>query len=344
MLSRQGEYVKALNKEASSYKGDAVFADTLYFGGGTPSLLDVKSIESIIKTVNANFTISPDAEITIEANPATITEDKAKELHSLGINRISLGAQSFIDAELATLGRAHCADDIEKSFAILRQAGFSNISLDLMYALPGQTMHTLSESIQRIIALHPEHISCYGLKIEEGTPFDAMLSKGQIREKSDDEYADMYDMISNELRNNGYSQYELSNFSLKGFESKHNLKYWLGNEYIGLGVSASSLYKNTRYTNTDDYDVYIEAFEKTDVQKLTLKEQMSEFMFLSLRLTSVGASKAEFEKRFGISIDKAFPDAINKHISNGMLIDVSDRYILADKAYYVSNSILCDFV
>ncbi len=344
MLSRQGEYVKALNKEASSYKGDAVFADTLYFGGGTPSLLDVKSIESIIETINANFIISPDAEITIEANPATITEAKAKELHSLGINRISLGAQSFIDAELATLGRAHCADDIEKSFAILRQAGFSNISLDLMYALPGQTMHTLSESIQRIIALHPEHISCYGLKIENGTPFYAMLSKGQLIEKSDDEYADMYDMILNELENNGYRQYELSNFSLDGCQSKHNLKYWQGKEYIGLGVSASSLYKNNRFTNTNDYHKYIESFEKTETQSLTKEEQMSEFMFLALRLTSIGASKAEFEKRFGIPIDKAFPDAIHKHTSNGMLKDCGDRYVLAQRAYYVSNSILCDFV
>ncbi len=344
MISHQGAYSDALKKEASSYRDDAVFADTIYFGGGTPSLLDVKSIESIMKTVKSCFNIAPNAEITIESNPATITMDKAKELRNLGINRISLGAQSFIDAELETLGRAHCAHDIEKSFRILRQAGFSNISLDLMYAFPNQTMETLSESIKKITALHPEHISCYGLKIEEGTPFEKMLSKGQITEKSDDEYADMYNMILNELKKNGYSQYELSNFSLSGFESKHNLKYWIGKEYIGLGASASSLYKNIRFTNTYDYQKYIETFEKSEAQRLSKEEQMSEFMFLSLRLTSIGASKAEFEKRFGIPIDKAFSDAINKHITNGMLKDCGDRYVLAERAYYVSNSILCDFV
>jgi len=344
MLKFQGEYIKALRREASSYRDDAVFADTIYFGGGTPSLLDVKSIESIIETANANFTISPDAEITLEANPCTITKEKAKQLHSIGINRISLGAQTFIDSELSVLGRVHTADDIEKSFYVLREAGFNNISLDLMYALPGQTMETLSQSIQKITALHPEHISCYGLKIEEGTPFDTMLSKGQIQEKSDDEYADMYELICTALRENGYHQYELSNFSLDGRESKHNLKYWLGDEYIGLGVSASSLYKNTRYTNSCDFNTYIETFEKTDFQKLSAGEQMSEFMFLSLRLTSIGAIKKDFQSRFGISIEDAFGDAIKKHLANGMLKDCGDRYILADRAYYVSNTILCDFV
>ena len=246
-LSRVGEYVKALKSEASSYKDDAVFADTVYFGGGTPSLLDLSSIDDILKTIRSNFTISPKAEITLEANPCTITKEKAKELYSLGINRISLGAQSFVDSELKTLGRLHSSSDIEKSFSILREAGFSNISLDLMYALPGQTMETLTESINKITALHPKHISCYGLKIEEGTPFDAMLSKGEIGEKTDDEYADMYDVICATLKDAGYAQYELSNFSLPCYESKHNLKYWLGSEYIGLGASASSLYKNTRY-------------------------------------------------------------------------------------------------
>ena len=344
MLMHQDEYVRALSKEASSYKGDAVLADTVYFGGGTPSLLDAKAIENIMNIVRDNFNISPDTEITLEANPATITKEKAKELYNTGINRISLGAQSFIDSELLSLGRVHSSDDIEKSFYILREAGFSNISLDLMYALPNQTMQTLTESINKIVNLHPEHISCYGLKIEEGTPFYKMLSKGQIVEKSDDEYADMYELICSFLKSDGYIQYELSNFSLPKRASRHNLKYWLGNDYIGLGASASSLYKNTRYTNTCVYNKYIESFAKEDVQILTKEEKMSEFMFLSLRLTSIGASKKDFLARFGISMEEAFGDAIQKHISNGMLLDRGDRYVLADRAYYVSNTVLCDFV
>ena len=154
----------------------------------------------------------------------------------------------------------------------------------------------------------------------------------------------MYELICTALRENGYHQYELSNFSLKGRESKHNLKYWLGDEYIGLGASASSLYKNTRYTNLYDFNTYIETFEKTDVQHLTARDQMSEFMFLSLRLTAIGAVKKDFQSRFGISIEDAFGDAIQKHLANGMLKECGNRYILAEKAYYVSNTILCDFV
>ncbi len=344
MLSRQKDYCNALKKEASSYKDDAIFADTLYFGGGTPSLLNTVSLESILNTVKSNFNISPDAEITLEANPCTITKEKAKELFSLGINRISLGAQSFIDKELSMLGRAHTSNDIENSFHFLREAGFHNISLDLMYALPNQTSHTLLKSIKKIIGLNPEHISCYGLKIEEGTPFYEMLLKGQIKEKSDDEYADMYALICSEFENNGYKQYELSNFSIDGKMSKHNLKYWLGKEYIGLGASASSYYNNTRYTNTIDFNSYLKDFEKSENYTLSIKEQMSEFMFLSLRLTSIGAIKEEFQNRFGTSINNAFPEAVKKHLSNGMLKDMGDRYVLAKRAYYVSNSILCDFV
>ena len=290
MLSRQGEYIKALNKEASSYKGDAVFADTLYFGGGTPSLLDVKSIESIIKTVNANFTISPDAEITIEANPATITEDKAKELHSLGINRISLGAQSFIDAELATLGRAHCADDIEKSFAILRQAGFSNISLDLMYALPGQTMQIWKEDLEKAVSFQPEHISAYMLIPEPGTPFTKKF--GEEPPLSEELQAEMWEFAGDFLDSYGLSRYEISNHALPGGECRHNQNVWHGKTYLGLGPSACSFDGKDRFTNAAPLSEWLSGVSP-EIDSVSEEIRRREVFMMGLR-TVRGWNKSEF--------------------------------------------------
>lgn len=344
LLGRQDEYCRALAKEAASYSRDKISADTVYFGGGTPTLLDTDNIAYVLDSLRRSFNISPDAEITIEANPCTVTSQKALELRTLGFNRVSLGAQSFVDAELSALGRVHSAEDIEESFKALRGAGFDNISLDLMYAIPGQTLDTLSTCVKQVLKLAPEHISCYGLKIEEGTPFEKMLSDGIIEEKTDDEYADMYEFISDELQNAGYLQYELSNFSLPGRESGHNLKYWQGIEYIGLGASASSFYQSARFTHTADFEKYITGFENSEHYCLSADELMSEFMFLSLRLTSIGASKAEFEQRFSKRADEVFGDALAKHISNGMIVDLGDRYVLSKRAYYISNSVLCDFV
>ncbi len=340
----QTKYLNALIKEAGLYKNDKICADTLYFGGGTPSLIDTDSLSSVLDNMHSFFCISEKSEKTIEVNPCTIDEQKAKDLFSLGFNRVSIGAQSFLNDELKILGRLHTKEDTVRCFEILREAGFKNISLDLMYALPSQTMKSLEQSIDGILKLAPEHISCYGLKIEEGTVFKKMLNDGTLKEKTDDEYADMYELICSCLKENGYIQYELSNFSLPSKESKHNLKYWQNKEYIGLGASASSLYNKRRYTNTIDLDDYIKSFEKIEDTHLSKKEQMSEYMFLSLRLTKLGAEKKEFERRFGQTIESAFPDAIKKHAENGLLINLPDRYILAERAYYVSNSVLCDFV
>ena len=344
LISKQDEYCNSLIKEANLYKNNGIMADTVYFGGGTPTLLSPDNIKRIADSIFASFNVMPNAEITIEANPCTVTGALARGLKSAGFNRVSLGAQSFSDLELSSLGRLHTSSDTEKSFKFLRDAGFSNISLDLMYAIPEQTMDTLSTSINRVLNLSPEHISCYGLKIEENTPFDVMLSRGEIAEKSDDEYADMYDLICKKLTGAGYVQYELSNFSKPGYESRHNLKYWQAEEYVGLGASAASFYNDERYTRTSDLSSYMTNFENAEKYSLSKEDKMSEFMFLSLRLTSLGASKAEFEKRFSKKIEEVFADAIKKHTKSGMLLDLGDRYVLSSKAYYISNSVLCDFV
>lgn len=344
MLSKEDIYVNRLIDEIKSYKDNNIKADTVYFGGGTPSLLKVENISKILNELKSNFDISENSEITLEINPSTIDYPKAKKLKECGINRVSLGSQSFVDEELKLLGRTHLSDDITQSFNTLRESGFNNISLDLMYALPNQSMQTLSTSVDKVLKLNPEHISCYGLKIEDNTPFGKMLSDGTIKEKSDDEYAKMYELIIDILEKNGYNQYEISNFSKEGFESKHNLKYWLSKEYIGLGLSASSYYSSSRYTNTYDFDKYMKSFEKAENITLSKEDKMSEYMILSLRLCKIGANKKEFEKLFGISIKEKFSNQINKHIKTGMIIEKEDRFILNPKAYFVSNSILCDFI
>jgi oxygen-independent coproporphyrinogen-3 oxidase len=213
-----------------------------------------------------------------------------------------------------------------------------------MYALPGQSMDSLSTSLSQMLKLKPEHISCYGLKIEEGTPFYKMLSSGDICEKEDDEYADMYDMIRSVLLKNDYKQYELSNFSHQGYESKHNIKYWTLCDYIGIGLGASSLYKGKRFTRAFDFDSYLQSFENSEFCELSAEDSMSEYMILTLRLVNRGAHKKEFENLFGKSIEAVFGDALKKHIDSGFITDRGDSFVLSEKAYYISNSVLCDFI
>ncbi len=342
LISRADEYIAALLKEMEIYKGESI--NTIYFGGGTPSILTSHQLHKIMDGIFSSFKISGDSEITLEVNPCTVDFKKAKEIYDIGFNRISLGAQSFVDTELKTLGRLSASEDTIKAYNDLASAGFNNISLDLMYAIPDQTIGTLSTSISCMLNLKPKHISCYGLKIEDGTPFAHMKRCGTIIEKSDDEYADMYEFICNTLSSAGYIQYELSNFSYPGYHSRHNLKYWTLCDYIGIGLSASSCYRNERYTRTSDFEKYINSFENAEVYKMTKDEAMSEYMFLSLRLTQRGANKQEFKNLFKLNIEDLFYDEINKHIKNGLILDRGDSYTLSPKAYYISNAVLCDFV
>ncbi len=344
MTERIDEYVAGAISEMEKYKNDNIEADTLYFGGGTPSLLSIGQISRLVRGAKENFKIFPTGEITLEANPCTVNAEKAKAWKEEGINRISLGAQTFSDSELEKLGRIHNSENTKKAFSILRETGFDNISLDLMYAIPGQNEESLLKTLDEFVALSPEHISCYGLKIEDGTPFSKELENGTISEKSDEEYEKIYSVIKETLEKNGYEQYELSNFSKCGKYSRHNSKYWTGEEYVGIGPGASSFYGGKRYANTCDFEKYLSSFELSENVTLSKEDLMSEFMFLSLRLTKIGASKEDFKEKFGCEIEEAFPEAIKKHLKNGLLKDMGDRYILAQRAYYISNYVLCDFV
>lgn len=331
-----GDYFKKLENEMLSFERCNV--DTIYFGGGTPSCIDSFYICSFLEKIYKHFNVKKDAEITIEVNPDSVDCDKLNSYKEAGINRISMGAQSFVDEELKFLGRLHDAKGIRTAYELIRKCGFDNVSLDLMFGLPNQTMENLNYSINEILKLSPEHISCYGLKIEEGTCLYNQLELGRIFPIDDDLFADMYENLCERLASKGYIQYEISNFSLKGKESKHNSRYWMCDEYIGLGAGASSYLKGVRSKNTNNLLNY-----KNEVEEvLTLNDKMSEFVVLGLRMTEKGINTEEFGVRFGKNIYDVFEKQLKKH--SQFIIQEGSVLKLKRNAYYISNAILSDFL
>ncbi len=336
------KYINELCSEMQKYKGNKF--DTIYIGGGTPTVVDCTLLEQLFKNIYSNFDIAPLSEITVEANPKTVDADKAKVLKDLGVNRISLGAQSMNDDELKMLGRIHTAYDTEQTVDIIKNSGIHNISVDLMYGLPYQTTDKIIKSINGVLKLNPAHISCYALKIEQGTPFYQMKNSGKITELDDDLVADMYELIIKKLTDGGYSHYEISNFAKLGCESRHNTKYWQCVDYIGLGLGASSCLDGVRYSNCADFDSYFNGHKKSEEYALTQSEKMSEFIILGLRLIKIGVSKKEFAKRFNADIYDVFGKTINKHIARGLLFDNGKSLVLTPRAYFISNYVMSDFV
>lgn len=336
------EYIGKLCLEMDEYHGHNF--DTVYIGGGTPTVLNEKSFDILFENIYKKFNIRKNSEITVEANPKTINFEKVKVLKKLGVNRISLGAQSMIDEELKLLGRIHTSEDTVKTVEVIRKAGIDNISLDLMYALFNQTIKSLELSIDKILDLAPCHISCYGLNVEEGTPFYNMVQKGEFTQTDADITADMYDLIRNKLSDAGFEHYEISNFSKPGFASRHNSKYWQCVDYIGVGLGAASCFNGERYTNSDNFNGYFNGFEKLERYTLTKDEKMSEFIILGLRLINEGVSKVEFKNKFGVDIYDVFGDEIKKHINLNLLKDCGQNLVLTEKSYYISNYVMSDFV
>ena len=336
------KYTTTLRREASLYF--RMEFDTVYIGGGTPTCLEIGCLDEVLYMARTNFKLTDNFEFTVEANPGTIDADKAKLMKRYGVNRISLGAQSFVDSELKSLGRIHTADETENTYKLLRKTGFDNISLDLMFAIPGQTMTTLSSSIDRVLNLKPNHISCYRLKIEERTPFYTMYKNGIISEKDEDEFADMYDYIVNRLENEGYSRYEISNFAADGMISRHNTKYWQCEEYLGLGLGAASYLDGVRYTKSSTFEDYFSDFKISEKIKLTENDKISEFIILGLRLIKEGINTKIFELKFGKSIYDIFGDKIDKFVKLGMLEICGECIRLTHKGSYVSNAVLCEFM
>ncbi|MEG1519504.1 MAG: radical SAM family heme chaperone HemW, partial [Clostridia bacterium] len=300
------KYVEKLILEvkakATKYK-DVV--STIYFGGGTPTSVDADLIGQVLNEIKANFEIESDAEITIEGNPATFDESKLEKLKKYGFNRFSVGIQSFNDVELNAIERLHNGENAKTACELLKKY-FPNYSLDLMLGIPFQTMETLENSIKQAVLLEPKHISCYMLKIENGTPLQKYVENGKFTIADDDLMADMYDFTVKKLAESGYNQYETSNFAIDGYFSRHNMAYWTMKNYIGLGISAHSLVGKRRFFNGDNLTEYLEnGYREITEETLNENDELEEYIMLGLRLNS-GIELQEFEKIFHQSFTEKY--------------------------------------
>lgn len=351
--SLQEKYVKCLIEEIRQnsicYREYQV--QTIFIGGGTPSLLREEWLRSIMEELYGSFAVSDFPEITIEVNPGTVTFDKLKAYRAMGINRLSIGLQSAVDEELKALGRIHTAEDFFETHRNAVKSGFNNINIDLMSAIPGQTIPSYRETLTKVLSLSPPpaHISAYSLIIEEGTPF--YVNTPELPDEDADR--EMYKITNDILKENGYHRYEISNYAAEGFECRHNRVYWERGDYVGFGIGAASLVRNVRFSNSRDIGVYIRTKDfsaiRENMQKLSVEEQMEEFMFLGLRLTG-GVSFEKFEKAFGRTMEEVYPGLIGKLAAQGLLLYVTDEkgqrrgVRLSEFGLDVSNRVMAEFL
>lgn len=335
------DHIKEAGALAPNYK-----VDTIYFGGGTPSYFGADALAIILTAIRRYFDVANDAEITFEANPDSVSERLLHRLRAEGFNRVSLGIQSDDDEMLKKLGRPHTYQQACTAFDRIRREGFRNVSVDLMYGLPGQTLQAWQETLNHVLTLGPAHVSCYALKIEENTPFWDV--KDQLQLPDDDLQADMYLSAVDILWDRGFRQYEVSNFARKNMISKHNMKYWTGGEYLGFGPSASSDFAGKRFTMVHDLESYIEGIRHggnvmEDVQQIPLRERAGEYVMLRLR-TNVGINRDEYERRFLLPFDPL--ETVLKTARDRMLATTTDNgsWILTARGMLVSNDIMSDLL
>ncbi|MCL2838772.1 MAG: radical SAM family heme chaperone HemW [Oscillospiraceae bacterium] len=327
-------YFNALKDEIASYP--KLNIDTIYFGGGTPTYVGVSNIVKLIDFTLEHHNVE-NCEITVECNPKTIDYQGFSELRAAGVNRISIGAQSADDNELKTLGRTHTFSDFLDCHAAAREAGFDNISVDIMFGLPGQSLHNFDGTLESVAALDVAHISAYMLKVEEGTPF----YRSNLKLPDDDTVADMYDKMVEYLAEQGFERYEISNFAKPGYQSKHNLKYWKCRDYIGVGAAAHSCFDGKRYFNLENVKRYISG--KGRARGTVLEPTPEEFIFLGLRLTE-GVSAAEFAEKFKVNLYDYVGDKIRDLAEKGLLREERGRISIPPELMFVSNSIMCEFI
>ena len=320
---------------------------SIFFGGGTPSVLPDGCIADILMAVRDCFDIEDDAEITMECNPGTVNESRLSEYRAAGVNRLSFGLQSADNNELKMLGRIHTFEQFVESFRLARKAGFNNINVDLMSAIPGQTEATLENTFDEVMALQPEHISVYSLILEDGTYLADNIDKFPPV-PDEDEDRRMYHMTKERLHSAGYERYEISNYSRKGFECRHNLLYWNRGEYYGFGCSAAGFIGNERYSDIRDVKKYIELngdIEKLheNIEILTKEDAIEEFMFLGLRKMA-GVDVMDFQRRFGVPIENVYAKEIEYNIDKGLLIRQGDMLKLTEYGIDICNTVMSDFI
>ena len=329
------DYVESLCRDIRSYwnLAEAYVVVSIFLGGGTPSVLTPAQIKDIFKSIKETFQLSGEAEITIEMNPGTVDKEKLRTYREVGINRLSIGLQSALDEELKKLGRIHTFEEFLDTYKLAREAGFHNINIDLMSAIPGQTVESYEHTLRTVAEIKPEHISAYSLIIEEGTPFYERYGQAQHQEElpGEEDERRMYQMTKEILAQYGYERYEISNYAKKGYACRHNLGYWERAEYLGIGRGASSLMDNQRWIQGED---------KEEIDR---QGQMEEFMFLGLRKMQ-GISGIQFENCFGNTIEEIYGDVLEKLEQEKMLEVKEDKIRLTKRGIDVSNYVFCEFL
>ncbi|HVJ50177.1 radical SAM family heme chaperone HemW [Desulfitobacterium sp.] len=344
------DYLKGLREETELRKKDAPEGvSSLFIGGGTPTALAEEELEELLTLLKQKFYIPETAEQTIEGNPGTLTREKLQILRRAGINRISLGVQSFDDSLLRQIGRIHTVQDVREGVQLIREAGFRNLNLDLMFGLPSQTLEDWQASLQEAVQLAPEHLSIYGLMVEEDTPL-ARNTRLLALLPNDDDQAEMYAWTRKYLRETGYLHYETSNFARPGYECQHNLGYWRGEDYLGLGPGAVGCIRQVRSKNIEDIARYREMLEQnrfplepTEVESLSEHDRMAERMILGLRL-SQGVNLTAFKKEFGQDIRDIYQSVLERYLQTKVLIFNEDALRLNPDYWFVANSVLQEFV
>ena len=340
------EYIRALNEEilrkCSKYKIASIFV-----GGGTPSYLNEINLESLLKTINL-LDFKDDFEFTIECNPGTLNEEKLVLMKNYNVNRISMGLQTTNDNLLKEIGRIHSFEDFKKNYNQARKAGFENINVDLMFGLPNQHMKDWKASLKDVMSLEPDHISAYSLIIEEGTCFYNLYNNDKLNIPNEEEERSMYLFTKGFLEDYGYNQYEISNYAKVNKECFHNKVYWKCNEYLGLGVSASSFVDEKRFKNIDDIKIYIEKINNNqdvteEIHVNNINDDMEEFMFMGLRMIE-GINLKTFKKRFGKDVFDIYDEVIKNNIKKGLLVVDSEKLYLSEKGIELSNYVMSDFI
>lgn len=355
------EYLQCLNKEIRAYREYHYEADTVFFGGGTPSLLLPDDIRQLMEALRETFYIEETAEVTMECNPETVDREKLAAMKEAGVNRLSFGLQSASDRELLLLGRIHNYERFLAAYTTAREEGFENINIDLMSAIPEQTEKTWEETLEKVVKLNPEHISAYSLIIEEGTVFYEKQEKLLLPDE--DAERRMYYRTKEILKAAGYERYEISNYARPGYESRHNLKYWSCEEYIGIGLGASSYLEGVRFFNVPEYKIYRDccmelgkegenvagedgsglSVLRREKEKLGEKQKMEEFCFLGLRRMQ-GISKKLFEEQFGMPIEEVYGKVLKELQEKDLLYIEETRIFLTEKGIDVSNQVFAEFL
>lgn len=342
-------YIEALNKEIISLreKHNNLEINTIFIGGGTPSVLEADELECLLKEV-AKLNMAKDIEYSMECNPGNLTEEKLEVMKKYGVNRISMGLQAKQDNLLKGLGRIHNYKTFKENFLLAKKVGFNNINVDLMFGLPNQRLNEWEETLREIISLDPAHISAYSLIIEEGTAFYNLYENDKLKLPTEEEERKMYHLAKKILEENGFNQYEISNYAKEGKECRHNLAYWNMDNWIGVGSAAASYINGKRIKNISSVEKYINSINEKgeaveEIINNSKNDNMEEFMFMGLRKIS-GIDENEFKNRFSMNINDVYGEILNKYIGEGLLIRESGRIFLSEKGIEISNIIMADFL